>query len=133
MKVPYTSEGPVCNRCYQEKGNNRFLASNNMDLGPQPEDLENLTQVDEILIACVSPILQVTHATSGQFKLPIIIVWRRDQHGTQYNFTVERDRVYKALKYKVEHDKFYSDVQIMKMLSMICLEIEMKMLFIDWI
>ena len=45
-------------------------------------------------------------------KLPIIIVRRRDQHGTHYNFTVNRDRVYKALKYKVEHDKFYSDVQI---------------------
>ena len=77
----------------------------------------------------------MTHVTGGQFKyrghtisfsqnidhvsniLPhtidkfsIISVQRRYQHGTQYNFTMNRDRVYKALKYKVEHDKFYSDV-----------------------
>jgi hypothetical protein len=137
MKVFRTSEGLVCNRCRQEKGKNRFSTLNNMDPGPQPEELANLTQVEEMLIARVSPILQVTHATGGQYKykghtisfpqniehvsnilphtidnLPIIIVRRRDQRGTNYNFTVNRDRVYKALKYKVEHDKFYSDVQI---------------------
>ncbi|XP_059076947.1 uncharacterized protein LOC131876152 [Cryptomeria japonica] len=106
-----------------------------MDLGPQPEELASLTQVEEMLIARVNPILQVTHATGGQYKykghtisfpqnvehisnilphtidhLPIIIVRRRDQRGTNYNFTVNRDRVYKALKYKIEHDKYYSDV-----------------------
>ncbi|XP_059068758.1 uncharacterized protein LOC131859203 [Cryptomeria japonica] len=108
-----------------------------MDPGPQPNELANLTQVEEMLIARVSPILQVTHATGSQYKykghmisfpqnvdhvskklphlienLPIIIVRRRDQHGTNYNFTVIRDRVYRALKYKIEHDRFYSDVTI---------------------
>ena len=90
-----------------------------------------------MLIAHVSPILQVTHAIGGQYKykghrisfpqniehvsnilphtidnFPITIVRQRDQHGTHYNFTMNRDRVYKELKYKVEHDKFYLDVQI---------------------
>ena len=108
-----------------------------MDPGPQPEELANLTQVEEILIEHASPILQITHAINSHFKykghrisftkniekvsnilphtidkLPIIIVWRRDQHGVHYNFIVNKDHVYKALKYKVEHDKFYSDVQI---------------------
>ena len=46
--------------------------------------------------------------------LPIIIVRRRDQRGTQYNFTVNRDRVYSALKYKVQNGKFYADVRIEK-------------------
>ena len=68
MKVSRTSKGLVCYRCRQERGNNRFSASNNMDPGPQPEELANLTQVEEMLIARVSPILQVTHATGGQFK-----------------------------------------------------------------
>ena len=39
-----------------------------MDPGPQVEDLLKLTQVEEMLIACVSPILQVTHAIGGQYK-----------------------------------------------------------------
>ena len=108
-----------------------------MDPGPQPKEFANLTRVEEMLTAHVSPILQVTHAIVGQYKykghtisfpqniehvsnilpqtidnLPIIIVRQRDQHGTRYNFTMNRDHVYEALKYKVEHDKFYSNVQI---------------------
>ncbi|XP_057871639.2 uncharacterized protein LOC131078030 [Cryptomeria japonica] len=88
-----------------------------------------------MLIARISPILQVTHATGGQFKykghtisfpqnienmakklphlvkdLPLIVVRRKDQHGTSYNFTVNKYRVYTALRYKIQHDKFYSDV-----------------------
>lgn len=36
-----------------------------MDLGEQPYVLQNLTQVEEILIAHVNPIQQVTHARGG--------------------------------------------------------------------
>ena len=39
-----------------------------MDLGSQPYELANLTQVDEMLITCVSPIMQVTHAIDGKYK-----------------------------------------------------------------
>ena len=137
IKVSRSSEGPICNRCRQERGIHRFSCSNNLDPGPQAEILSKLTQVEEMLIARVSPILQVTHATGGQYKykghtisfpqnvqqvskilphtiqnLPIIIVRRRNQRGTDYNFTVNRDRVYNSLRYKIEHDKFYSDVII---------------------
>ena len=93
-----------------------------MDPKAQPIDLANLTQVEEILIVCVSSILQVTHATGGQLKyrghtiifpqniesvtkklphlvkdLPLIVVRRKDQWGTHYNFTVNRDHVYVSL------------------------------------
>ncbi|XP_057862036.2 uncharacterized protein LOC131070491 [Cryptomeria japonica] len=137
MKVYQNPEGPICNRCKQERGINRLLAINNMDLGPQPPELACLTQVEEMLIARVNPILQVTHAIGSQFKykghtisfpryiekiaenlphsitsLPIIIVRRKDQHGMSYNFTVNRDRVYRALQYKIQNDKFYADVTI---------------------
>ena len=106
-----------------------------MDRKAQPKELANLTQVEEMLIARVSPILQVTHATGGQLKyrghtisfpqniesvakklphlvkdLPIIIVHRKDQRGTHYNFKVNRDRVYVALSYNIMHDKLYLDV-----------------------
>ncbi|XP_059076593.1 uncharacterized protein LOC131875899 [Cryptomeria japonica] len=137
MKVVRVLEGPICNRCRQEKNEHRFSASNNMDPGPQPLELANLTQIEEMLIARVNPILQVTHAIGGQYKykghticfpqevreiarilphqikdLPIIIVRKKDQRGTNYNFTVNKERVYRALKYKIKHDKFYRDVQI---------------------
>ena len=39
-----------------------------MDPGPQVDILSKLTQVEEMLIAHVSPKLQVTHATGGQYK-----------------------------------------------------------------
>lgn len=68
IKVYRTLQGPVCGRCHQERGNNRFSLPNNMDPGPQPHKLANLTQVEEILIARVSPILQVTHAIGGQYR-----------------------------------------------------------------
>ena len=92
-----------------------------MDPRSQPHVLTNLTQVEEMLIVHVSPILQVTHTTGGQYKykghttcfpqhveevsklfphaidkLPIIIVHRQDQCGTCYNFTINREWVYRA-------------------------------------
>lgn len=65
MKVFHNSEGSVCNKCKQEKGMNKFLAMNNMDLGSQPTEQACLTQVKEMLIAHVNPILQVTCALGG--------------------------------------------------------------------
>ena len=68
MKLYHTIEGPIFNRCHQEKQIHRFSSSNNMDSGCQPQELANLTQVEEMLIARVNPILQVTHATGSQYK-----------------------------------------------------------------
>lgn len=68
IKVSQSFEGPICNKCRQERGIHRFSSSNNMDVGPQEEDFSKLTQVEEMLIARVSPILQVTHAIGGQYK-----------------------------------------------------------------
>jgi hypothetical protein len=39
-----------------------------MDPGEQPHVLRVLTQVEEMLIAQVNPILQVTHAHGGKYK-----------------------------------------------------------------
>ena len=43
MKVAWVLEGSICHRCQQEKNEHRFSASNNMDPGPQPLELSNLT------------------------------------------------------------------------------------------
>lgn len=39
-----------------------------MDPGSQSLELSNSTQIEEMLIVRVNPILQVTHATRGQYK-----------------------------------------------------------------
>ena len=108
-----------------------------MDLGEQPHCLQILTQVEEMLIARISPILQVTYARGGQLKyngyticfpqdistiatilprtihdLDIIIVNKENIDHQQYNFIVSRARVYEALHYKICNDPYYKDVAV---------------------
>ena len=66
IQVRNTNIGPMCMRCLQEGSNHRFLATNHMDPGNQPHVPQYLTQVEEMLIACASPILQVMHSIGGQ-------------------------------------------------------------------
>lgn len=54
-----------CSRCVSETKGHRFSLSNNMDPGPQPTTLTSLSQIEEMIIARVNPILQVTHARGG--------------------------------------------------------------------
>ena len=64
---PYIN-GPICNQCHKETNGHRFSKWNNMDPGTQPIVLSILTQVEEMIIARISPILQVIHARGGQCK-----------------------------------------------------------------
>ena len=57
IQVRNTSTGPMCMRCLREGSNHIFSATNHIDPGTQPHVLEDLTQVEEMLIACASPIL----------------------------------------------------------------------------
>lgn len=68
MRVVRALEGPICNICRQEKHEYRFSTINYMNPGPQPLELANLTQIEEMFIVCVNLILQVTHAIGGQYK-----------------------------------------------------------------
>lgn len=56
----------ICYRCISEKLGHRFFITNNTDPSEQPICLQRLTQVEEMLIAKVSPVLQVTYARGGQ-------------------------------------------------------------------
>ena len=94
--------------------------------------LKILTQIEEMLIARVSPILQVTYAKGDQLKysghtisfpqdiptiasqlprrtseLDIIIVNRESIEKQQYDFYISKDRVYEALKHKIQNDPYY--------------------------
>ena len=106
-----------------------------MDPGPQPKVLSTLTYIEEMLIACVNPILQVTHAHGGQYKyightisfpqditaivnylprmiseIDILIVKRQSSNKETYECFVSRSRVMAALEYKLSNDPYYKDV-----------------------
>eukprot|EP01018_Ginkgo_biloba_P033876 Gb_14363 [translate_table: standard] len=125
----------------------RFSLSNNMDPGDQPFVLRILTQVEEMFIARVSPILQVSHAPGGQYKyrghtisfphdicgiatslprrigkLDILIVRRKVEEGKNCDCIVKRSPVMNALLYKIQHDKYYVDVQIVEQAMVLLLE-----------
>ena len=132
MNVFRRDEGPVCVRCRQERGIHRFSQDNNMNPGKQPPVLSILTQVEEMIIARVNPILQVTHARGGQYKynghtisfpqdivsiaknlphriedLDILIVRREEPPSKHYDCIIRRLRVMDALHYKIRMDKYY--------------------------
>ena len=126
-----------CSRCVSETKGHHFSLSNNMDLGPQPATLASLSQIEEMLIARVNPILQVTHARGGQYKysghticfpqditkianmlpwcvehLDILIVTRHSNDHKAYDFIVSRHHVLAALEYKLANDPYYKNVRI---------------------
>lgn len=138
IHVVNTDTSPMCTRRRKEGSCHRFLAQNRMDPGSQPRVLADLTQVEEMLVEGVSPILQVMHSVGDQFKyrghtigfpqeiksianiLPrqirdlnvLIVVRKKGGKGTSYDFTIRKENVYNALIYKVQHGLFYRDVRI---------------------
>ena len=68
MKIRFLHGGLSFFRCASFKSTNCFSHLNNMDPSEQPYVLQNLPQVEEMFIACVNPILQVTHSCGGQYK-----------------------------------------------------------------
>eukprot|EP01018_Ginkgo_biloba_P035772 Gb_33711 [translate_table: standard] len=102
IKVFQTQDGPKCARCKSERGAHRFSMWNNMDPKEQPHVLAVLTQVEEMLISRISPILQVSHAPGGQ----------RGDGGKNYDCFVKQSRVMNALSFKVRFDKYYAGVVI---------------------
>ena len=58
--------GTMCMRCKREGSHHRFLADNHMNPREKPNVLAELTQVEEMLIARASPILQVMHSIGGK-------------------------------------------------------------------
>ena len=108
-----------------------------MDLGEQPIVLSSLTQVEEMLIARVNPILQVTHTCGGQYKcightisfpqdiatianylprhvqdLDMLVVTHRTFTQKNYDCIASGSHVLVALQYKLEHGPYYQDVCI---------------------
>lgn len=58
----------TCYRCTLENNGHQFSKWNNMDPNQQPICLQRLSQIEDMLIARVSSVLQVTYARGRQLK-----------------------------------------------------------------
>jgi hypothetical protein len=125
----------VCNRCKDDKEKvNKFSKENYMIPSAVPSVLENLTQIEEMLIARALPITHVYLKPGGQrgysghcinlpqnvtelaYLLPrypkdlaVIVVMIK---GKDYNFknvTVRREKVADALNWLIENNEHYKD------------------------
>ena len=128
----------ICNRCQQDKHSPKlYSAENDMDSGTVPPCLQDMTQIEELLIARACPIMTVYHKHGGQLgysghvlnlsqniqqfinKLPvnvsdlrILTVTRQGAQGTHCNFRVHRDKLVSALQWLKYNNKFYMDIEI---------------------
>ena len=108
-----------------------------MDPRHQPVVFSLLTKIEEMLIAHVNPILQVTHARGGQYKysghtisfpqdistiatslpclltdLDILVVRKFNAANKPYEFIVSRSNVLAVLEFKISNDPYYKDVHL---------------------
>ena len=133
-----TSETYTCYRCKRDKKSpKKFSAENDMDPGIVPEQLRGLTQVEEMLISRVCPIMRVYRKHGGQrgYKghvlnlpqdvqsflnrlpsqvadLPVMVVRRHGADDTHKDFTVRRHRVLEALLWLKTNNPFFKDIEI---------------------
>ena len=56
-----------CRRCHGEKRPNKFSANNMMDPGDVPNELQGLTEIEEMLIAKVFTVISVYKLRGGQY------------------------------------------------------------------
>ena len=126
----------ACSHCIVERKCNNFSFTNNMELNIQSSILAVLTQVEEMLICCVNPILQVTHTRGIKYKyyihtiifpqdicnistslphlisnIDILFVHKCNPTENPYEFFVSRTCVLDAIEYKMSNDPYYKDIR----------------------
>eukprot|EP00118_Oscarella_pearsei_P020682 m.225765 g.225765 ORF g.225765 m.225765 type:complete len:1796 (+) comp40019_c0_seq3:374-5761(+) len=131
----------LCRQCWDDHKFDRvglLTEANNMNPGPVPPALKNLTAVEEMLIAKIAPMMKVYRLPSGRqygysghvlnlpqdvqsivTKLPrtigdidLIVVRQEKPSGQILDFRVRRKKVLDALVYLKEHNKYYSNIEI---------------------
>ena len=135
---PSRTYSKECLRCTRDKNvPKKFSKANNMHPGAVPECLQNLTQVEEMLIARVSPIMYVYRKHGGQrgykghvlnlsqdvqslldklpqnvSNLPILILRHLGTNDTYSDFTVNRQKVLSALLWLKQNNPYYRSIEI---------------------
>ena len=131
----------MCRRCNKEKGTKKFSKDNNMDPGEVPNELQGLTEVEEMLIAQVFTVMSVYRLRGGQYgyrgnvinfsqdireftkRLPrtpssidILIVRRQsaDDLTVFRDFIVRQNKVARALAWLKINNPYYANIIIDK-------------------
>jgi hypothetical protein len=130
----------MCRRCYTGKlVPKKFSEENNMDPGDVPDDLKGLTEIEEMLIAQVFPVMTVYRLRGGQTgykgnvinfpqdiqeftkrlprhpsSLDVLLIRRQSANDeTAFrDFTVRRNKVGIALAWLKSNNSYYADVII---------------------
>ena len=128
--------GSRCKRC--EKDPVTFSVGNDMDPGTVPDELKGLTQVEQLLIAQIIPMMTIVRLPrGGQFgysgnvinlpqdlpalvsSLPrrvtdtdIVVIRKQLEQNTHRDFRVRRSVVHRALMYLKENNLFYGNIDI---------------------
>ena len=127
-----------CSRCSRdEKSPKLYSVDNNMHPGDVPPELQGLTQVEEMLISAVMPMMSLYHLPYGQYgysghvinlpqdvstftstlprspsQLDVLIVRKQDAHGAHKDFRVRRTKIYSALLWLKSHNVYYHNIAI---------------------
>lgn len=129
----------MCRRCNKEKGTKKFSKDNDMDPGEVLEELQGLTEIEEMLIAQVFTVISVYRLRGGQHgyrgnvinfpqdvqefttslprqpsTLNVLVVRRQSANDpTAFrDFRVRRDKVARALLWLKENNDYYKDINI---------------------
>ena len=128
----------VCSRCVRDKNaTKKFSVDNNMIPSEVPKELQGLTQLEEMLIARVFPVISVYTKPGGQKaykghcinfsqdiqelanslpryprELPVIVVSVKGKDNTYKDLTVRRQKVSCALHWLVKHNPVYKNITI---------------------
>ena len=128
----------VCSRCSRDKQEPKlYSVANNMDPGSVPPALQGLTQVEEMLISPVMPIMSVYQLPLGQYgysghvinlpqdvasfvrslrrvpsQLDLVVVHREGAAGSHKDFKVRRSRVLQALQWLMENNQYFRDISL---------------------
>ena len=128
------SASGICSRCSHDAHVPKLYSDgNNMDPGTVPPVLQGLTQVEEMLISSVIPMMSVYKLPHGQIgygghiinlpqdvsrfvstlprhpsDLDLIVVRKATASGTHKDFRVRRSRVQHALQWLIKNNSYYS-------------------------
>lgn len=126
-----------CSYCNTHTNNNKYSADNNIDPGPVPLELKDLSYIKQLLIAQVHPIVSIFKIKSAQYaysgnvinfrqniseyirRLPIhpkdlssMILFNKETLTGIVQFKVRSQKLYTALVWLKENNIYYRDISI---------------------
>ena len=133
-----SSSSGECSRCSRDKHQPKLYSHENyMNPGPMPAELQDFTQVEELLISAVMPMIILYRLPRGQLgysghivnlpqdvssfasslprlpsELDFVLVCREGAGGSHKDFRVHQSRVLGALTWLKENNIYFRDIPL---------------------